>query len=122
MSETRKAMTQGLAALGVILSLIFVGLEVRQNTTAVRGATVQAISDQAIEFSLSFGQNDDWIRIITFLRAGGKMADLGPEDQTRFEYGAIYGIRVMENRYRQVQLGVIDPSEIDVGGGRANTS
>ena len=31
----------------VIASLIFVGMEIRQNTTAVRGATNQAISDQA---------------------------------------------------------------------------
>lgn len=31
----------------VALSLVFVGLEVRQNTVAVRSATQQAIADQA---------------------------------------------------------------------------
>ncbi len=120
MSEARRAMPQALAALGVIVSLIFVGLEIRQNTTAARGATVQAISDQAFEWTLSFAQDTDWVRVITFLNQGGRLADLSPEDQTRFQYGALSTIRIMENRYRQVQLGVIDASEIDVSGGRAN--
>ena len=34
--------------ISVIASLVFVGMEIRQNTTAVRGATNQAISDQAL--------------------------------------------------------------------------
>ena len=37
--------TQVMSALAVTLSLVFVGLEVRQNTSAMRGATMQAISD-----------------------------------------------------------------------------
>ena len=38
--------------ISVIASLVFVGMEIRQNTTAVRGATNQAISDQASELYL----------------------------------------------------------------------
>ena len=37
----------------VIASLVFVGMEIRQNTTAVRGATNQAISDQVSELLLT---------------------------------------------------------------------
>ena len=33
------------AATAVILSLVFVGLEIRQNTLAVRSSTLQALSD-----------------------------------------------------------------------------
>ena len=40
-----------------IASLIFVGMEIRQNTTAVRGATNQAISDQATELYLAMATN-----------------------------------------------------------------
>jgi hypothetical protein len=36
-----------LGATGVVASLIFVGLEVRQNTAAVRGATYQSIADSS---------------------------------------------------------------------------
>jgi len=40
----------------------------------------------------------------------------------RYRYVVMPTVRVMENRYRQVQLGIIDPSELDVAGGKANTS
>ena len=43
-----KLLGQLLGALGVILSLIFVAWEIRQNTEAVKSATIQAISDQSI--------------------------------------------------------------------------
>ena len=36
--------------IGVILSLVFVGFEIRQNTQAVRGATIEALAAQSIEF------------------------------------------------------------------------
>ncbi len=42
---SRKNLGETLAAVGVIGSLVFVGIEIRQNTAAVRGATLQAISD-----------------------------------------------------------------------------
>ena len=121
-SDVRKLVPQVVAALGVVLSLVFVGFEVRQNTKAVRGATLQAISDQAFDFAISLVQDDDWIRIITFLEQGGRLEELDPEDQTRFQWGAVASVRVMENRYRQVRLGVLDAAELEVGGGRSNTS
>ena len=39
--------------ISVIASLVFVGMEISQNTTAVRGSTNQAISDQASELYLT---------------------------------------------------------------------
>ena len=39
--------------LSVIGSLIFVGIEISQNTQAVRGATHQSVSDQISEYYLS---------------------------------------------------------------------
>ena len=44
----------------------------------------------------------------------GKFSDI------RYQYVVNATIRTMENRYRQVQLGVIGPVELDVGGGRGN--
>jgi len=40
----------------------------------------------------------------------------------RYRYVVTPTIRIMENRYRQVQFGIIDPSELEVGGGKANIS
>jgi hypothetical protein len=121
MAERRKALQQALAAIGVIASLVFVGVEIRQNTRAVQSTTAQAISDQAFAFNQMLAQDDDWIRIYSFLLAGGTRAELSSEDQYRHRAFLSAGLRVMENRFRQVQLGVIDASELEVGGGTRNT-
>ncbi len=110
-----------IGVLGVVGSLIFVALEIRQNTSAVRSAAVQSIAEQVIDWQTTFAQDDDWIRIITFLlEEGGTYGDLTPHDRMKYQYVVNATIRIMENRYRQVQLGVIDPAELDVSGGRAN--
>ena len=43
--RSRISAKEFVAATGVILSLVFVGLEIRQNTLAVRSSTLQALSD-----------------------------------------------------------------------------
>lgn len=122
MSERWTRAERGLAAIGVILSLLFVGLEVRQNTQAVRGAAMQAISDQGISQILEGAADPDWVRILTLLGGGGKFADLSPDDQMRFGMRASVSVRIMDNRYRQVKLGILDESGLSVGTGVRNTT
>ena len=122
MTERSSTLRQGGAALGVIASLIFVGLEIRQNTVAVRGATLQAISDQAFQYSLSQAQDEHWPRIQAFLNDGGSYDDFEGEDRARLYTWLVASTRVMENRYRQLRLGLLDEVELDVGGGRAATA
>ena len=120
MAEKNTKWHQVLAVLGVMLSLGFVGYEIRQNTRVARAAAVQGISEAVIEWTTTMLENDDWMRIQTFVDNGGKREDLSPLDQQRYYYGAVSTLRLMDLRFRQVQLGIIDESEIDVGGGRAN--
>jgi len=112
-----KALRETLGFLAVVASLAFVGVEIRQNTHAVQSTTAQAISDQAFEFNLLLATDDDWIRIYTFLVEGGTRDELSSEDRVRHGLMLTAGLRVMENRFRQVQLGAIDPSELEVSGG-----
>ena len=42
-----------LTGLGIIFSLIFVASEIRGNTKAVRGATMQGITDQSLSLSMA---------------------------------------------------------------------
>ena len=118
-----KETAEVLGVLGVIGSLIFVALEIRQNTNAVRSAALQAISEQVIDWQTSFAQDEDWMRIISFLQVeGGTYGELNPRDRVKYQYAVNPVIRIMENRYRQMQLGVIDLAELDAGGGRGNTT
>lgn len=123
--EDGDAMTQGrsvgevIAAAGVILSLIFLGLEIRQNTNAARSATVQALAAQSFEFTMRMSEDPNWIRIEAYLsQAGTSRNDLSAEDGRIQELKYTAALRIMENRLRQYQLGTISEPEItQLGGG-----
>lgn len=109
-----------LANIGVIAGILFLGFELRQNTLISRGAAVQSIAEQVIDWQTAVASDDDWIRIVAFLEVGGTYAELSAEDRIRYRFVVTPTVRIMENRFRQVELGIIDPSELDVGGGKAN--
>ena len=116
----RVAVEKTAAALGVIFSLLFVGYEIRQNTNVARATAVQGTTDQIIQWQTERVQDPDWIRIITFLYGGGRYEELSPEDQTRYSWTVSATVRIMENRYRQLLLGIIDYEDLGVGGGMSN--
>lgn len=120
MSERSTKVQQGIAAVGVILSLAFVGFEIRGNTKAVQGATVQAISDQSVLHLLEGAADPDWIRILTRLGDGAELGDLSPEDQMRYNLRASVTVRLMENRWRQTKLGTVGESGLSIATGARN--
>jgi len=93
-----------LTGIGIILSLIFVASEIRTNTKAVRGATMQGVTDQSLNLSLA-------LISVPELRAAYVRAQTGEvsgltvqeEDMLNAWYGAV--LRVAENRFRQRALG-----------------
>lgn len=107
--------------IGVILSLLFVGYEIRQNTKMIQGSTIQAISDQSIAGIHAGASNADWVRVLSFVTEGGNFEELHPEDKMRYNMWASATARMMENRWRQTQLGVLDESGLEVGTGIRNT-
>lgn len=111
-----------LAALGVIASLLFVGWEIRQNTNVARAAAIQATGDQILAWQTELATDEDYIRMMTYLRNGGSFAELSPEDKVRYQVAVSATVRIMEGRYRQMKLGIIDPEDLGFGGGTANAN
>lgn len=101
------AFREVLTGLGVVLSLIFVAFEIRANTEAVKGATIQGIADQYLEITLSSMETPE-------VRSGWAKAAAGREDELTLDeeialnwyYNGI--LRIAENRFRQVELSIID--------------
>jgi hypothetical protein len=94
-----------IGVIAVILSLIFVAFEIRQNTDAVRSATIQAISEQSYSQAVLMVENPD-------LRAAMNAQNSGlalTEDQQR-QIASYWNaaLRIQQNRYLQVQLGILD--------------
>ena len=94
--------------LGVIASLAFVGMEIRQNTVAVRSATIQAVSDQAMQLTLSMATDDHLPQLVHEMRRNGvTQADLDNQDRLRLRLVVVAGLRRQENLYLQVQNGTL---------------
>ena len=105
-----------MGVLGVIGSLIFVALEIRQNTNAVRSASIQSILDASIQISTATIDNAD-------LRTARRAAcDKTLTEDQRSQLVAFYGLtmRVQLNRFYQVRLGILDAETALALGGRGS--
>lgn len=104
-----------LGGLGVIGSLVFVALEIRQNTEAVRSATIQAISEQSFEAVSQLVENPD---LRAAYEAATKGAELTPEQRFHLRMFYLGIMRIQQNRFLQSQLGVLDLETLLFVGGQ----
>lgn len=97
----------------VIASLIFVGMEIRQNTTAVRGATNQAISDQATELYLAIATDRNLASLAVKLYDGVPRKDFDPIDDMQLFLTVMTGLRRVENIFLQLEDNILDERAFD---------
>lgn len=98
--------------LGVIASLVFVGVEIRQNTAAVRSAAILHVSDQAMSLGLTIAGDDALVRLYAEARQGRRLDSFEPQDETRYLVLVNAGLRRVENIFLQVETGVLDPKSL----------
>ena len=99
--------------LSVIGSLIFVGLEINQNTAAIRGATQQEVSYQISEMYKMGVENEKIAFIMSQAYDGIRKSDLSSTDYTRFWLFSMMGFRRVENIYLQYKNGFLDEDAFD---------
>ena len=99
--------------ISVIASLIFVGMEIRQNTTAVRGATNQAISDQATELYLAIATDRNLASLTVKLYDGVSRKDFDPIDDMQLFLTVMTGLRRVENIFLQLEDNILDERAFD---------
>ena len=122
LGEKRKDLIEVTGALAIVVSLVFVGFEIRQNTDAVRSTVAQAVSQQSYDAIVLLIENSD-------LRAAWSTMTGTPRDDHEQLLSLYYGAmtRVQLNRYAQVKLGVIEMDTVLAmagggGGGFYNTA
>lgn len=119
-SRRGRAIRETAAALGVILSLLFVGIEIRANTRAVQGSTLQGIADQSIDLQMSIVENDNLVRLMPRIIEGELLPDsLDSQDRYRVLVTYLSILRVAENRFRQAELGTVPEGGYEQFGGRS---
>ena len=100
-------------SLSVVGSLAFVGVEIRQNTSAVRGATNQAISDQVGELMLTIATDDNLAELVKRLYDGETQNQFDPVDDMRLFMTIMTGLRRIENIFLQIEDGILDDRAFD---------
>ncbi len=94
-------------AIGLIGSLIFVGIEIRQNTTAVRGATQQAVSSQVAEMYRIGAENERMAELVSKAFQDISKADISESDYVSLWMYQMMGFRRIENIYLQYKNGLL---------------
>jgi hypothetical protein len=95
-----------LGALAVVISLVYLAVQIRQNTRAVRSASHQSLvsSEQAIQASVS--DNREVARIV--VQANKDFDGLDEEDRLRFVMLVSRMLSNFENIYYQYSRGLLD--------------
>ena len=101
-----------ISAIAIIASLIFVGLQIENGNRETRAATIQAISDQLMEFTMAMATDEHMPRLASEMLNGAKEADYSAEDYWRIRSFVIAGLRRQENLYLQVQADVVEPEAL----------
>jgi hypothetical protein len=103
-------MREAIALIAVIGSLIFVGIEVRQNTAATRGQTRQMLTDLNQEWLVLMTTNPDFMDL--YGRAWVQHGDVAPEEEARAQIMMVLQLRRQENVFFQFQEGLVDETAL----------
>jgi hypothetical protein len=98
--------SQTLGSAAVVASLIFVGVQIRQNTNTARAASHHAVSEALNQVNLLWARNSEVTRI--WLLGISNRSALTSEDRWRFDSMVRAYLHVCETMYTQAALGAGD--------------
>jgi len=101
-----KAVRETLGFLAVVLSLVFVGLELRQNTAAVAATALNDMTSGQVEWFYQVTNDPELADVYIRWRDG--IGELDPVDDLRATLLMFALLRTAENAYLQTSLGVVD--------------
>ena len=96
------------AAVAVVVSLVYVGMEVRSNTAAVRGSAMQAIATTDADALMTIAADEDLSEIV---RIGhSNPSDLSEADAFRYHTFMRQFWLSFQNIFQQSELDLVDQS------------
>lgn len=100
--------SQVIGAVAVVVSLVYVGLELDENTRVARNSTHGAILDMKMGWDSWLITDPGLAEIVARSRTAG---DLSPAERMRFERYVTSGLNIWEYAYYGHRDGVLDPEE-----------
>lgn len=106
-----EAIRETVGIIGVVASLIFVGTEIRQNTTVARGQTRQDLAELNQEWLILM--STDSVFLSTFYKAWVEQnTDMNEIEVMRAHFAMRLHLRRLENVYFQFAEGLVDASAL----------
>ena len=106
-TNLNKSISQLAAILSVILSLLFVGYEIRQNTAVARSEANNEFSTRTTELLVAVATDQRMSLLVSQIGDGKLPKDFSPEDHISIRYLLTAAVRNMEGAYRSSQEGIV---------------
>ena len=115
---SRISAKEAIGFIGVVGSLVFVGLQIRQNTMAARASAFQQMGGSLADLWLATAQ-DPGHAVLTMKFFEDESAEFTPAEQAILINQTIAAFRQRETTWRQVQLGLLDQEVLNAFGWNA---
>jgi hypothetical protein len=101
--------------IGVVGSLVFVGVQIRQNTIAARASAYQQMGASVADIWLNTAQDPNRA-VLTMKFFDDESARFTPAEEAVLVNQTIGAFRQLETTWRQVKLGLLDPEVLEAFG------
>ena len=106
------------ANVGVIASIIFLGVEMQQNTDMMKSQTRNLIVENQLIFCERVIDNADFAAVVNDLKVDSELYQPGSTGRIRYHFFAMSQFRLWENEWYQYKMGLFDEGEFN---SRVNT-
>jgi hypothetical protein len=106
-------------ALAVVVSLVYVGRQVRLSNALARAEAYRVVSLRTSELLSGWATDEAFLPVVRsgiFERAT-RLSDLTPDEQTKALLHYAAGVRIFETIHRQVEAGMLGPDAYEIFGG-----
>lgn len=107
-----REIAEAVGTMAVVLSLVYVGVQVNQNTRAIHTATSQSVYDYHAELQRSVSENPELAALL--LRARDQPESITPLDSLRLSTRINLEVNLFESVYTSARLGTME-SEMAAG-------
>ena len=112
-SDTWKDYFESVGIVAIVVSLVFVGYEVRQSTAVARSNAYNNFSSQFFELVSNAALDERMSRLISQVNRGAHPEDFTPEEQASIRMYQGAAVRVWEGLFRSVQAGILNEDALD---------
>ncbi len=106
------ALAELLGGIGVIITLVYLAQQIRQNTRFVRADMYQRMNDSASSINFDLFSNPEAIEFLATVENSDE--ELPPPEERRFKLMFNAGLRNTENAYQQFKMGTLTKDQVDM--------